>query len=101
MTFFSIMFGGESPESTGKSSLCGNYFFPPLYYIDIHLLQILVLIRRIIHLTESEGITKKYLVKSVKQTFGINEDELREALTELANSEFIKWSNRKKQTLVH
>ncbi len=101
MTFFSIMLGGESPESTGKSSLCGNYFFPPLYYIDIHLLQTLILIRRILHITEHEGLTKRYLIKNIKKSLDLkNVGELRQALTELSTSQHIKWCNQNK-LLVH
>ena len=96
MTFFSIMFGGESPESTGKSSLCGNYFFPPLYYIDIHLLQSLIIIRRIINLIEMEGITKKYFISNIKRTLKIKDDVLTEALAELDTFNLIKWMNKQK-----
>ncbi len=96
MTFFSIMFGGESPESTGKSSLCGNYFFPPLYYIDIHLLQSLIIIRRIINLIEMEGITKKYFNSNIKRTLKIKDDVLTEALAELDTFNLIKWMNKQK-----
>ena len=100
MTFFSIMFGGESPESTGKSSLCGNYFFPPLYYIDIHLLQSLIIIRRIINLIEMEGITKKYFVSNIRRTLKIKDDVFTEALAELDTSNLIKFLNKQKR-LVH
>ncbi len=78
----------------------GTFFFRPLYYIDIHLLQSLIIIRRIINLIEMEGITKKYFVSNIRRTLKIKDDVFTEALAELDTSNLIKFLNKQKK-LVH
>ena len=62
MTFFSICLGENHQRVQESLVSMGTICFPPLYYIDIHLLQKIILIRRIVH-------DMKYYIPFIKSFF--------------------------------
>ncbi len=100
MTFFSICLGENHQRVQESLVSMGTICFPPLYYIDIHLLQKLILIRRVVHDIEIAGVTKTFNINSLKRSLYVKLSQLKEALDELDYHDFIKWTSKKK-TLVH
>ncbi len=100
MTFFSICLGENHQRVQESLVSMGTIFFPPLYYIDIHLLQKLILIRRIVHQIEVGGVTKTVVINNLKRSLNVKLSQLKEALAQLDHHHFINWTSEKK-TLVH
>ena len=93
---------GESPESAGKSGLCGNFFLATtvLYLIiDIHLLQIVFQVRRIVHHVRLLRVNK-VVAKKLAKDLELPLDVIKNALANLEDGNLLQWMNKSK-SLVH